>query len=328
MILHRALVANFIDIREQLGLRAAIVKKNTVPVPALWQRMVEARECDELLILPDGDILLGTIDLRSKVKSVIGGALTGHGVYGLFPNYSTLYKVDARSGAILWKYERAGEMGSAVHRFVDVSDDALVIQQGNEKKEYLLQLDLANGKEQWRQEIESGAQCRRIGDNILVFHLSGKEVLSCTCYSLPNRTQVYAKTLGNVSDNYLLTEFGTGKIAVTDDTACLLIDAATGDMVERTEAVTAFVNIYATPAFLLLVSGNGDCVMLDGEGRELWNIRIGLPPLLCDEWEDNVYWITQGEGVTSLSAIDKSSGERRWRKTKNTGYSRRETWCN
>lgn len=302
---------NFIDIRDQLGLYAAIVKKNAAPAPVLWQKVVEARECDELLLLPDGNILFGTINLRSKTKSVIKGALTGHALYALFPNYSTLYKVDIHTGDILWKYERTGQMGTALYSFLDVSDKTLIMQENDEKKEYLLELDLASGKELWKQAIGTNSQCKKIAGNILVFQWADHS-FTYTCYTLSGKKQVYTQSLDKVSKEYRLFEFGEGKIAVTDSTACYLIDAASGSLIKKLETAAPYTNIYNATNTLLLISNDGNCCMINDKGQAIWNKSVGHPPLFCSEWDKKIYWTTYNGSATLLSAIDKNSGQQYW----------------
>ena len=301
---------NYIDIREQLKLYTMMLDRYKTPV--MWQTVVATRECDLLMTLPDGNLLYGFLDMRSKTSSKVS-LTTTH--LTIFPFYGPLCKVDAKTGNVLWQYERSGFFIEETYSIVDVTEKMLFIQHQSEKSNRIICVNLDTGREIWREDLELGARCILMYDMETLFvYAPADKGLTFEGFILEGRQKRYSITVYAVGDNCAAYSIGDNRMIVAKGDNLLMIDFVTGAVKHRGKTSSPPANCYAFDAAFLLIGEDGTATMTGNDGSEMWRISPGYAPYLCTEADGTLYWMKQADDANTLVAVDMASGSVVWEK--------------
>ncbi len=296
---------NFIDIRDQLELYSMILSKYSTP--PIWQTIMSTLEFDEAILLPDNNLLFGAIDL----KPISSHQLSLHNRYALFPNYHSLYKIDSKTGTILWEYGRNGQLGISSYQIIDVSDKSITIFHTEKNIAKFNKIDLEKGNEVWNLPVEPNS-------NYMVFYASstlfisnsGKNELKYSGYSLKDNQLLYSKSLTGISDTCNIEQLGSGCVLILDGNKIFLINSATGEVKNSIVNNSKYIDAFAFDKTFLVSSDNA-VQLLTNEGTSIWNKKLDYYPFLCSSAGDTLYWIRYN-GSTNLVSVNGGNGEVNW----------------
>jgi len=287
---------------EQIVLYATLVEKHKTPVK--WQQVINRRECENIIPLPDGNLLYGLFYLdRGKESYSI-----------LFPNYGPLCKVDAENGNILWEYERSGVFGKTVYLILDISDNEILIRHHTEKNIHLISIDLATGKEIWKEELKSEAQCMMMhnGETLFVYAPTDDGWIM-EGYSPALHKKCYSTSLKGVGKDGVAHLIGDNRIVVTDGNNFYLIDAATGMRLSHETFPSSLTECYVIYNAFILTSADGTTKLFGNDGNQIWESpATDYTPYLCTEAGKMLYWIKQINGNYSIVAVGTADGKIVW----------------
>ena len=194
---------NFIDIRDRLELYSMILRKySTVPI---WQTVMSSPEYDEAILLPDNNLLFGTIDL----KPFNSHKISGHNKYAIYPEYNALYKIDSKTGEIIWVYGRTGQLSATSYQIINVSEKIVSLYHTEKDKAEIKQIDLEKGIEVSSLPIELNSKYVLLYANSILFVFNSiKQEIKYEGYSLTDNKLLYSSLLPGISDACSVEQIG------------------------------------------------------------------------------------------------------------------------
>lgn len=292
---------NYIDLTEKLTLDALILRK--YGIEPKWQTIIQEQEFEGAYLLPGGDYLLQTI----VMKALSDKKATLHEQYAFFPHYGPVYRIDHKTGNILWSLQRNGEMSKTNYQLLALKENQLLIQRsGAKNSEEILCIDLQNGAVLWQKsygDIVSINHNTETGRLLLL--TKGKSGYSLKAINTANSTEFYSRDLMGMTlnDKPSLLEPDNSTGLITAGNKALLISSESGEIIRNLE--------FPEPPVETSIAGKSIIFCFSGKNLQFYNFRgdkihdvntSGLPglPVL----KDNRYFWIEKDSTFMIVSMD------------------------
>lgn len=293
---------NYIDLREKLALNALILSKYSIAPD--WQTIMQEHEFEKAYFLPGGDYLLQTLEM----KALSDKKITIHNQYAFFPHYGSVYRIDHKTGKVLWEFARSGEMSKNNYNVVALNEMTMIIQKVDyNKKHSFYQIDLGSGAILWEKSISDVISFLFDDDlGIVLFAVEEGSNVALKAFDYNKKQECYARSLGfSKKERIQLIPVDSGVCYLEAGRSSVIISTKSGEIIGKIEHSDLPTETNLINSSIVFCFDDNRLEFYDLKGVCVQKINTLGQPSIPVLRGNRFFWFERGKDY-SISSIDTS----------------------
>lgn len=295
-----------VDLRNHLKVQAERLSKHAPPTT--WQTTVKHPEVDDMVVLSEHQVLVGSIEIAPDFK----------GSPFLFPTYGPYVLYDTQTGQEIWRFERIPDYDYSYS--VLLTEPVILIHRSGPKGTTYTALDLATGRVLWSKETTSeDARAINLEHQILVIAADGTET-GLIAMDLMKGTVLWTDRSKNAGKGRLPTLLTRGDQLVVMERALTRRSLRNGQVTWSVPDVGPVASSSLPLEIgdaILLPSAEGKICLVEGSGGVAWQVSLSGQPRALTSSDQMVYVeVASLDGSSSrLVSFSLPDGRKLWERT-------------